>query len=112
MKQFVLALVLTLISDAALAWNLDAKNVNALRFEKSGRIQFTLFTQGTAGSEFFCKTGAARQWFVISPCVASDTQCVAASNRMASMLLSAKLAGTAVHVQRSACAVTEVALKP
>jgi hypothetical protein len=73
-----------------------------------------LFNQGSSGAEFLC--GAAgtsnNQWFVVAPCVSGDAACLAAVNRMASMLLSAKLAGKPVHVQRNVCDVTEIALKP
>jgi hypothetical protein len=96
-----------------LAWNLPAKHINALRFEKDGAIHFTLFDAGSAGVEFFCKdTGSDRQWLVITACPSVDAGCLSSANRMASMLLAAKVSGKMVHVQRAACEVTEVALKP
>ena len=113
MKSFTTifaALSIVLLAPTAQAWNLDAKYVNALRFEKSGEIVFTLFANGQNGDEFKCQT--TRQWFEISACGANDQACVESVNRMASMLLAAKMAGRPVHVQRSNCLVTETALKP
>jgi hypothetical protein len=94
------------------AWNLDAKQINALQFFKNGRIEFTLFEAGAVEPEFRCSTGARGQWFFIAACSAGDQGCLASTNRMASLLLAAKLARAPVHVQRNNCEVTEVALKP
>ena len=94
------------------AWNLTAKHVNALRFLKDGRIYFTLFNSGSTGAEFRCGSGTSGQWFYVTACPSGNETCSAAMSRMASLLLSAKLAGKAVHVQRNQCVVTEVALKP
>lgn len=94
-------------------WNLGAKVISALSFNKNGRIEFTLFEEGSSGEEFKCSPGSAReQWFYITACSAGDTACLASVNRMASMLLAAKLSGRAVHVQRNNCEVTDVNLKP
>lgn len=101
-----------LLVTPAFGWNLPAKQVNALSYLKSGEIRFTLFSSGSTGSEFLCRTSPNSQWFRISPCGSGSPECLAAVNRMASTLLAAKLAGKAVHVQRSGCDVTEVALKP
>jgi len=108
-KIWVLAL-LAAVALPVLAWNLDAKNVNALRFEKSGRILFTLFDTGPGSAEFLCASSSGGQWFYIEAC--TDELCAAHVNRMASLLLAAKVSGKRVHVQRNACVVTEVALKP
>lgn len=131
----LLALVAVLailgLAATAYAWNLRALYVNALRFEKDGTIQFTMFNSGLGGPEFLCEPGAPRgQWFVIESCdpprnpyppfhplhrkhasKASPT-CQAAVDRMAEMLLESKLSGVPVHVQRDVCLVTETALKP
>ncbi len=112
MKYILTIVALLLLSGSVYAWNLSAMNINALRFQKDGRIQFTLFDSGASGTEFECGTGSRRQWFYVSECSGSNAQCLASANRIASMLLSAKLAGKKVHVQRSGCEVTEVALKP
>lgn len=109
-KSRILLLTALLLTITAHAWNLPAKNVNALRFEKNGRILFTLFDNGPGSAEFQCGTGANSQWFYIVAC--TEAMCVSRVNRMASMLLAAKVAGKRVHVQRSNCVVTEVALKP
>lgn len=107
---FMAALLFFAFAFTVHAWNLDAKHVNALRFEKNGSIKFTLFKSGLNGEEFLCQ--GTNQWFKISPCSANDAACIAAVNRMGSMLLGAKLSGKAVHVQNTNCEVSEVALKP
>ena len=114
MKRMIVTLVLMacVSTSSVYAWNLGAKGINALRFEKSGRIYFTLFNKGMSGAEFLCGTGARKQWFFVNACGATDSACLASVNRMASMLLSAKLAGKLIHVQRNGCEVTETALKP
>ncbi len=91
-------------------WNLGAKGINALEFKKNGQILFTLFEEGFSGEEFECLTGGL--FFHISPFTIGDAVCLSAVNRMASMLLAAKLSGKRVHVHRNACEVTHVALKP
>lgn len=112
MKISKKALIVMLLFMAlpANAWNLAAKNINALRFEKSGRILFTLFDDGPGSSEFLCGSGSNAQWFYIEAC--TEAMCAARVNRMASMLLAAKVSGKRVHVQRTNCVVTEVAMKP
>ena len=60
------------------------------------------------------------QWFVISSCdigngkgnKSASSTCLTSVDRMAEMLLKAKLTGVPVHVTRNLCAVTETALKP
>lgn len=103
-------LLIALLASIAQAWNLDAKYVNALKFDKNGQIFFTLFENGQSGNEFKCQGN--QQWFEISACGTNGQACVESVNRMASMLLAAKMAGRSVHVQRSNCLVTETALKP
>jgi hypothetical protein len=114
MKRIIpcLGLIACLFTNSASAWNLSARGINALQFEKSGKIVFTLFENGMSGPEFLCGTGANSQWFYVSACSAADSVCLASVNRMASMLLSAKLAGKQVHVLRNNCEVTAAALKP
>lgn len=129
---FVLFMLITL---SAWAWNTPPKHVNALKFLLDGSIWFTVFDSGTSGDEFLCAPDATRdrQWLKIEACAStpqigpgsvatsvaetafgtrSVQQCYEAVDRMASMLLSAKLAQKAVHVQRDECIVTEVAMKP
>jgi hypothetical protein len=123
---FVLVLAIT---TNAFAWNLGARYVNALRFEKDGTILFTLFESGTSGPEYICDVtlppaDRGGQWFQISPCSigngegnkSASPSCLASVDRMAEMLLEAKLDGVPVHVTREKdpdrCGVTEVALKP
>jgi hypothetical protein len=114
MKRIIpyLGVIACLFTNSASAWNLAARGINALEFNKSGKILFTLFENGMSGPEFLCGTGANRQWFFVSACSATDSACLAGVNRMASMLLSAKLAGKQIHVQRNNCEVTAAALKP
>jgi len=100
-----------LVSIAAYAWNTPAMNVNALQVEKNGTIRFTLFDSENPNQEFSCGSGESK-WLVIGPCGANDLQCMAAVNRMASMLITAKSTRKKVHVQNAACDVTQVALKP
>jgi hypothetical protein len=117
--------VLLAMSISAFAWNLDERYVNALRFQKDGTIQFTLFDSGTDGDEFICNPDiptvpveGGGQWFVIASCGHDDgnnaavSNCLSSVDRMAEMLLKAKLEGVPVHVTRNLCAVTETALKP
>jgi hypothetical protein len=117
--------VLLAMSTSAFAWNLDERYVNALRFQNDGTIQFTLFDSGVAGPEFICDPDiptvpveGGGQWFVINSCdhrqgnSSAVSNCLASVDRMAEMLLKAKLEGVPVHVTRDRCAVTETALKP
>lgn len=117
------------VATSAYGWNLSAKYVNALRFEKDGTILFTLFDSGPSGPEYICDVSLpfgdrGRQWFQISPCdigqgkgnKSASPTCLSSVDRMAEMLLKAKLEGVPVHVTREQnpdrCGVTEVALKP
>lgn len=128
--QTIVTIALVIGSTQALAWNLSARNINALRFEKDGTILFTLFDSGTSGPEFICDEfrnpgDRGGQWFQITSCnkgkggqnnSASNT-CLSSVDRMAEMLLKAKLEGVPVHVTRTTdpapgCEVTETALKP
>lgn len=106
----VLGLSMLSLPSVTYAWNLGAKHINALNFDTDGRVNFTLFESGTSGEEFQCSD--IGPWFVIPACSDSDATCVRRRDRVASMLLAAKLAGRAIHVERSGCRVSEVALKP
>lgn len=111
----VLALCLAITSSPALAWNTAAKYVVALSIHKNGQVRFTLSDASApiGAAEFECKSsGSNRQWLIIAPCGSGDLQCLAAVNRMTSVLISAKLNSRRVHVQNDDCDVTEVALKP
>ena len=131
MRKIILATSVTLIvlasAMSAYAWNLEAGAVNALRFEKDGTILFTLFASGNSGPEYICDESLpfgdrGKQWFQISSCdigngkgnKSASSTCLASVDRMAEMLLKAKLEGVPVYVTRepSQCAVTETALKP
>lgn len=108
------AFLFSLLAGTAMAWNLPAKQVNALSFMKNGTIRFTLLEPGASNGEFIC-SGSNNVWFRIAACTDKDTDtagCLASVERMGSMLLAAKLAGRPVHVQRNGCRVTEVAMKP
>lgn len=125
----VISILVLASSTAAFAWNLSAKYVNALRFEKDGTILFTLFDAGTSGPEYICDEtlplgDRGGQWFQISPCDigrgkgnnSASSTCLSSVDRMAEMLLKAKLMGAPIHVTRETnpfrCGVTETALKP
>jgi hypothetical protein len=133
MRKPVIAVVLSVMAlslgTTSLAWNLGARYVNALRFEKDGTILFTLFDTGTSGPEYICDVtlppaDRGGQWFQISSCSigngkgnnSASSTCLASVDRMAEMLLKAKVEGIPVHVTRETspdrCGVTEVALKP
>lgn len=103
--------ILLLFVGAAHAEILDAKHINRLQFGRNGRIDFSLFITGSTGEKFKCVTGGST-FFSIAACPATDSGCHANVSRMASLLLSAKLAGKAVIVDRNACEVTSVALQP
>lgn len=128
--QTIMSIILLAGATSVFAWNLGARNVNALRFEKDGTILFTLFESGTSGPEFICDEflplgDKGGQWFQITSCdkgkgehnkSASNT-CLSSVDRMAEMLLKAKSAGIPVHVTRKTdptlgCEVSETALKP
>ena len=125
----VVPIVLLALSTSAFAWNLGARNVNALRFEKDGTILFTLFDSGTSGPEYICDItlpsgDRGKVWFQISSCdigqgkgnKSASSTCISSVDRMAEMLLKAKLGGVPIHVTRETnpdrCGVTETALKP
>lgn len=106
----IAGLVFVLAATPAVGWNLGAKHVNALIYRKDGSIRFTLFDEGAAGEEFRCS--GRDPWLQITACPANAEICRDAVQRMGSALLAAKLAGRPVHVKRSECDVTEIALKP
>ena len=125
----VISIVLLASSTSAFAWNLGARYVNALRFEKDGTILFTLFDSGISGPEYLCDItlpsgDRGKQWFQISSCdigqgkgnKSASSTCISSVDRMAEMLLKAKLEGVPIHVTRETnpdrCGVTETALKP
>ena len=128
----VASIILLASSTSAFAWNLEARYINALRFEKGGTILFTLFDSGVSGPEFICDEtldfgDRGKQWFQISSCNkgkgskgkdnnSASSTCLSSVDRMAEMLLKAKLEGVPVHVTRETnpfgCGVTETALKP
>ena len=112
MKKILLIVLIALSVPApsTLAWNLKAMHVNALIFARNGAISFSLFDQERSGAEFTCSPDNV--WFTIRACPGSDAACIAGVNRMASMLLAAKLSGKMVHVERDGCEVIEIALKP
>jgi len=133
MRKPVIAAMISLIAlslaTTSLAWNLGAKYVNALRFEKDGTILFTMFDTGTSGPEYVCDESLpggdrGKVWFQISSCSigngkdnnSASSSCLSSVDRMAEMLLRAKVEGIPVHVTREInpdrCGVTEVALKP
>jgi len=133
MRKSVIAVAISLIAlslaTTSLAWNLGAKYVNALRFEKDGTILFTMFNTGTGGPEYVCDESIpagdrGKHWFQISSCSigngkgnnSASSSCLSSVDRMAEMLLRAKIEGIPVHVTRETgparCGVTEVALKP
>lgn len=103
-------LVLALLAPLALAWNLEARYINALIFDKNGEISLTLFQDGKSGDELECEKGNV--WFEIAACEAEDAVCIASVNRMSSMLLAAKMAGKPIHLERNGCLVTQTGLKP
>ena len=106
----------------AYSWNLEAKNINALRFIKDGTIRFTLFDAGDSGPEYICNQDDVEegQWLFITSCnkgkgkgnKSASPNCIASVDRMASMLLEAKTSGRSIHVEVDSCKVREVALKP
>ena len=123
------SLIVLSLATTSFAWNLGAKYVNALRFEKDGTILFTLFDSGLGGPEYICDitlppADRGGQWFQISPCdvgqgkgnESASSTCLSSVDRMAELLLKAKLERVSVHVTREVnpdrCGVTEVALKP
>ena len=110
LSLWIISVISLVLSSTAFAWNQGAKHVNALSFRSDGAVQFTLFNKGKGGAEIKCS--GKNVFFSVPKCDASNHACIAAVNRMASLLLSAKVAGKAVHVQRDKCTVTEVVLKP
>jgi len=72
-------------------------------------IEFTLFMEGEAGAEQTCWSGARPTVFFVPAC-SGDAACLAKTNRMGSMLLSAKLANQPVTIAHDGCIVREVTL--
>lgn len=125
----VVSLIMIALTTTSFAWNLGARYVNALRFEKDGTILFTMFDVGNGGAEYICDESLpfgdrGRQWFQISSCSvgngknnnSASPSCLSSVDRMAELLLRAKVEEIPVHVTRETnpdrCGVTEVALKP
>jgi hypothetical protein len=124
MKRVILAITASLAllagSFPAWAWNLRALYVEALQFRDDGTIRFTLLDPDPGVYEYKCDENGTSPWFRIDSCdvgngkgnhSASPT-CTASVERMADMLLTAKVNRIPVHVQRDECNISEVALKP
>lgn len=73
-------------------------------------IEFTLFNDGETGPDLRCRNADSPTLFLTPPCGA-DNSCQAKTSRMASMLLSAKLAGKPVSIAHSDCYVYEVSME-
>ncbi len=76
---------------------------------RASSIEFTLFANGESGAEVKCWDGEAPTVF-LAPACNDNATCIAKTNRMSSMLLSARLAGRPVTVGHEACVVFEVSL--
>lgn len=111
MKLFKIVGLLFFIffSTYASAWNLGVKHIKALRFQKNGNIEFSLFESGARGESFTC--AGSNTWFRINNCSTNDSVCVSAVDRMSKLLTSAALARKPVYLEREGCTVTEVAIR-
>lgn len=124
MKRTSLAVVASMVlfagSFSAWGWNLGAMYIEALNFNDDGTIEFTLLDPDPAIYEFKCDINEVSPWFKIDSCdigngkgnKSASPTCTASVDRMAEMLLTAKVNRIPVHVHRDECAVSQVALKP
>ena len=124
MKRNLLTIIASLVmlfgSLSAWSWNLGAMYIEALNFNDDGSIHFTLLHPDPNIYEFKCDVNETDPWFVIESCdvgngasnKSASPTCTASVERMADMLLTAKVNRIPVHVQNDDCAVRQVALKP
>jgi hypothetical protein len=102
------------------AWNTPAMKVEALLFHEDGTIEFTLLDPDPAHYEFVCDLGTNSVFLKIDPCdigvgngkKATNPNCNVAVDRMAELLLRAKIEQIPVHVFREDCKVVQTSLKP
>jgi hypothetical protein len=107
-------------SFSAGGWNPGAKYIEALSFNDDGSIRFTLLDPDPSIYEFKCDVNGVSPWFMIDSCdvgngngnKSASPTCTASVERMADMLLTAKINRIPVHVQHDEFAVSQVALKP
>lgn len=92
------------------AWNFGAKHLSVVSLHSDGKVRFALFEEGQSGAEVQCQENSV--WFTLQSCRANDAQCIAATSRMTSLLLTAEATRTPIYVQRDGCTVTEVAKRP
>lgn len=117
---FTASFVMLASSVSAWGWNLGAMYVEALTFNDDGTIRFTLLDPDPAVYEFKCDVNGVNPWFEIDSCdvgngnsnKSASPTCTTSVERMADMLLTAKVNRIPVHVERDDCAVSQVALKP
>jgi hypothetical protein len=120
LSAIIAALILLASAFSAWGWNLQALYIEALQFRDDGTIRFTLLDPRPGVYEFKCDLNETSPWFQIDSCdigkgngnKSASPTCTASVERMADMLLTAKVNRIPVHVQRDECAVSEVALKP
>ncbi len=124
MKKIMIAITASFVllgsSFPAWGWNLRELYIEALQFRDDGTIRFTLLDPRPDIYEFKCDVNGVSPWFQIDSCdigngkgnKSASPTCTASVERMADMLLTAKVNRIPVHVQRDECTVREVALKP
>lgn len=116
----VASLALLAGSATVLAWNTPAMKVEALLFHEDGTIEFTLLDPDPTRYEFVCDLSTNSVFLRIDPCdvgvgngkKATNPNCNVAVDRMAELLLRAKVEQIPVHVFREDCKVVQTSLKP
>ena len=101
-------------------WNPERYARNARFVADLGAPVLDLLDPRPGIYEFKCDVNGISPWFQIDSCdigngkgnKSASPTCTASVERMADMLLTAKVNRIPVHVQRDDCAVSEVALKP
>ena len=108
-KHIVYAGIFFFLTSSVYGWNYGPKYVKTLNYRNTGLIWFSLIDD--RGNLARCKTGARSQWWIIEPCNVDNRQCQLSTDRIAAMLLAAKLSGSQVYLKRSGCNVTETSIR-
>ena len=92
------------------------KYINTLTLEQGGRIKFSLYKYGQSGALQNCNNEPPVEMFSIKECTSSNLEykaiCIAHNDRLANLLIQAKMANRAIHIKNTQCTVTAVSLKP
>lgn len=111
MQRIVIVIAALVFSSAVFAEWRNASEVVVVQFYPTGLVRFVV--KDNDGSELKCV--GDQVWHKLKSCSETDSQCISAVNRQASMLLSAKMARKRIEFGRGdgtqSCEVDSIALR-